>query len=112
MALTVGTTYEADIAKGPQPQVLGTKVVFAQITFDSSYAAGGLALAPSSLGLDEILAVYATVGSGYIFEYDDANAKLKALYFDYNAAGDGAAIEAASSASLGAISTFVMAVGR
>jgi hypothetical protein len=113
MALTIGTQYDFDAAKSsPQPAELGTKFVFAQVTFDSSYAAGGLALTASDLGLDEVLAVYSTVGSGYLFEYDKANAKLKALYADYDAGADGALIEAASSASLGSISTWVLAVGR
>lgn len=113
MALTIGTTYAADIAKpSPQQSHLGTKLVFATVTFDSSYASGGYAIAASDLGLDEILSVGAFANGGYVPEWDGANSKLKAMYADYDAAGDGVLIEAPSSGSLGSISCFIMAVGR
>lgn len=112
MAITVGTNYKADIAKGPQPSVLGTKLCFATLTFDSSYASGGYAVTASDFGLDEILAMFCNVGSGYLAEYDAANGKVKVLYADYDAVADGALIQAASSASLGSISVTALVVGR
>jgi hypothetical protein len=112
MAISVGTNYKADIAKGPQPSVLGTKLTFATLTFDSSYAAGGYAVTPANFGLDEILAMFSNVGSGYLAEYDAANGKVKVLIGDYNNAADGPLIEAASSASLGSISVTALVVGR
>ncbi len=48
-------------------------------TFDSSYALGGESLTAGDLGLDEIYTVTPSPASGYSFEYDYTNSKLKAL---------------------------------
>jgi hypothetical protein len=113
MALTIGTLYEFDgAASSPQQPVLGTKLVFSQITFDSAYATGGLALSASDFGLDEILAVFPANDAGYLFEYDKANGKLLAYYIDNDAVADSAAIQVAASVDLSAINPFVIAVGR
>lgn len=50
----------------------------AKVTFDSSYNTGGEALLPADLGLDEIYTLIAAPANGYVFEYDNANNKLKA----------------------------------
>lgn len=61
--------------------VLGTKrVVFCDIAFDSSYPTGGESLAPSDLGLSVATHVQIPTKSGYLFEYDYTNEKIKALY--------------------------------
>lgn len=113
MALTIGTLYSFDGAKSsPQQPVLGSKLVIAQITFDSLYASGGEALVASSLGLDEILAVFPANDAGYLFEYDKANGKLMAYYADYDAVADGALIQVAASVDLSAVNPFVLVAGR
>lgn len=68
--------------------VFGNKsIVFCEIDFDASYPTGGEELLPGTLGLTQINFVNATGKSGYIFEYDYTNKKLKAMY----PSGDGAA---------------------
>jgi hypothetical protein len=60
--------------------VFGTKrVVFCDIAFDASYPTGGESLTPSDLGLSEAKFVSIAGNSGYIFEYDYTNKKLKAM---------------------------------
>lgn len=60
--------------------VFGTKrVVFCDIAFDASYPTGGESLTPSDLGLSEAKFVSIAGKSGYIFEYDYTNEKLKAM---------------------------------
>ena len=46
------------------------------ITFDSSYATGGEALAASDLGLKELDIVMIENASGYVFNYDHSNNKV------------------------------------
>ena len=61
--------------------VFGNKrVVFASVDFDSSYHAGGESLQASDVGLKAIDFLQATPKSGYLFEYDYTNQKLKAMY--------------------------------
>lgn len=54
--------------------------VAASITFDDSYPTGGEALAASAFGLNEVTLMLCETASGYMFQYDYANAKLKAYY--------------------------------
>jgi len=61
--------------------VFGNKrIVIADVDFDSSYPTGGESLQASDVGLKAIDFLQATPKSGYIFEYDYTNEKLKALY--------------------------------
>jgi len=61
--------------------VFGNKrIVFADVDFDSSYPTGGESLQASDVGLKAIDFLQATPKSGYIFEYDYTNEKLKAFY--------------------------------
>jgi len=61
--------------------VFGTKrVVFCDIAFDSSYPTGGEALTPDTLGLSVIGSAHVLPRSGYMFEYDYTNSKLKTYY--------------------------------
>lgn len=48
-------------------------------TFDSSYATGGEALSAQDFGMKTVNLVTAEPASGYTFEYDYTNAKLKAF---------------------------------
>lgn len=54
--------------------------VAADVTFDSSYPTNGEALAASAFGLNEISLLLCETASGYMFQYDYTNAKLKAYY--------------------------------
>lgn len=57
--------------------VFGNKRVHSgQITFDSSYPAGGEALTPETLGLHVVESFYAVGAAGFYFEYDYTNKKL------------------------------------
>lgn len=105
MALTVGTP-----EYWVKPSARGKKVGLVQLTFDSSYASGGYALDYGQIaGLDsEVEAVWEVginaAGDGYFTQWDSENKKIKV--YDQDAA------EAASSASLGSISCYVMFVGN
>ena len=72
--------------------------VSADITFDSSYPTGGEALAASAFGLNNIDIMLCETASGYMFQYDYANAKLKAFY--PRAALTGSLVVAESAATL------------
>lgn len=74
MALTVGTLVKSAMKD--------KYVHLFRVTFDNSYATGGLALTAATLGFNDNannLVVFALDKSGISFEYDAANAKLKAL---------------------------------
>lgn len=58
--------------------VLGTdRVRYAQVAFDSAYAYGGESLAPGDLGLARINRLQIDPKSGYTFEWDKTNEKIK-----------------------------------
>lgn len=50
------------------------------IAFDSSYPTGGEPLTPSDLRIRTIDILLAAPAGGLMFEYDNANQKLKAIY--------------------------------
>lgn len=50
-----------------------------QITFDSSYDAGGESLTPNNIGLHNIENIEIMSASGFYFEYDYTNRKVKVL---------------------------------
>ena len=85
--------------------------VAANITFDSSYPTGGEALTAAAFGLNAISLMLCETASGYMFQYDYSNAKLKAYYPRAAVAGTLAAAVAegdtpvTSSAANGAIVT-------
>lgn len=85
--------------------------VTADVTFDNSYAAGGKALTPQTLGLSVIERLNAESAGGYQFLYDRSAQKLKAYQFDYAAAAAGPAVEVAANTDLSAVTTRVAAVG-
>src|SRR5436309_5655100 len=64
------------------PSVFGDKRVrFADVTFDTSYTTGGLALVPKDVGFArQIDLLIAAPSGGFIFEFDHAAQKLKAQY--------------------------------
>lgn len=54
-------------------------IVIADVTFDSSYPTNGEALTAQQFGLAALDFVLPSPASGYIFEFDHANSKLKAF---------------------------------
>lgn len=110
MALTVAHDAEAPGKGGVRPPLMfGPRPVAfwtGTIAFDSSYATGGESLDFTSAGLDmfrTVLGVLVETKSGYLFEYDYTNKKVKAYRFDYDAVADGAAIEVANTTDLSAV---------
>jgi len=73
------------------------------IAFDSSYPTGGESLTASDLGLSVVDLVIPSPKSGYVFEYDYTNSKIKAYYADYDATSDGALIEVANTTDLSGV---------
>ena len=75
------------------------KILTGQIGFDASYPIGGEAMDLSDY-FTKVLGILFENKNGYVFEYDYANAKVKAMYADYDAAADGALIEVANATNL------------
>lgn len=70
------------------------------IAFDSSYPTDGEALAAADLNLRGITWLMVSPKSGYVFEYDYTNSKLKAFYGDNNNASDGPLVEVPNTTNL------------
>lgn len=93
-----------------------TKLVTGTITFDSSYATGGEALVSTDIGLSsKIEVICCAPASGYVFEYDYDNNKLKA----YNTtkggtipSGGAPGVEVASTTDLSSVTTRFIAFGN
>ncbi len=84
--------------------IFGDKqVVIFDVDFDSSYPTGGESLPATDLGMSNIDILIPTPKSGYVFEYDYSNEKLKAYYADYDASSDGALIEVANTTNLSSV---------
>jgi hypothetical protein len=72
-------------------------------TFSASYTTGGEAWDPKGLADHPTPAVLPFPKSGYVFENDPVNKKIKAFYGDNNNAADGPLIEVAAGVNVGAI---------
>lgn len=79
------------------------------VTMSSSYSTGGEAVAPS---MGNIVLALSEPKSGYVFEYDYTNKKLKAFYADNNAAADSALIEVPATTNLSAVAPKVLFLGQ
>jgi len=85
--------------------------VVADVTFDSSYPAGGEAVTAQQFGLQTLDFVLPSTAAGYMFEFDHDNKKLKALYpraaitDTLSASVDAGATQVTSTAANGAIIT-------
>jgi len=77
-------------------------IVTGKISFDSSYPTGGESLDLTDR-LQTVLAVFIENKSGYIFEYDYTNKKVKAYYGNYDQTSDGALTEVANTTDLSSI---------
>lgn len=86
-------------------------IVIADVVLDSSYPIGGEAISAKELGLEVIEFVNPSPASGYVFEFDHTNKKLKAFYADYDAAADGALIEVPDTTDLSAVTVRLVAFG-
>jgi len=106
MGLSITSYGSVDLAKSsPQQPIGGTKIVFALIDFDASYATGGEAVTASALGLDELygLVCVGQDAEEYWFSYDRANGKIAA--FDVDS-------EVAASTDLSGVNGVFLAFGR
>jgi hypothetical protein len=110
MAFSVGTP-----SYFIRPQSSGKKMGLVDITFDASYATGGHAIAASDFaGLDnppDVLIPFSDMG-GVQFDWDDANNKIRAYYYDYDGGADGVAIEVAASTDLSGITAKFFFIGN
>lgn len=92
------------------------KMYLGSVTLSNSYATGGDTLnLATALGVDKILRAILTVQSGssqYILRYDNTNGKVKAYYYDYDAAADGAAIEVAATTDLSSVTADATVIAR
>jgi hypothetical protein len=105
-ALSVTLYGNVDLAKNsPQASALGSKIAFALVDFDASYATGGEAITASDFGLDELYGVLciAQDAEEYWFSYDKANGKIAA--FDVDS-------EVAASTDLSGVNPIFVAFGR
>ena len=73
-----------------------------QVDFDDSYPTGGESFDATAY-ITNPVAVIVLPQSGYVFEYDASNKKIKAYYADYDANSDGALIEVADEADLSSV---------
>jgi hypothetical protein len=94
MALTVTTNWDR----------YGAELLrIIHVDFDSSYPTGGESFTPADAGFPVIYALIAEPKSGYIFEYDYTNEKIKAYYCDYDSGSDDVLIEVANTTDLSAV---------
>lgn len=82
------------------------------VTMSSSYATGGDTFSLRKYFQSAVFGAIATPASGYVFEVDVANEKIKAYYGNYEATSDGPLKEVAESTDLGDVTTQVLAWGR
>jgi hypothetical protein len=79
------------------------KILTGTFDFDSSYPTGGEDFDVSNYFSKGVRKVLFSPKSGYVFEYDKDNKKIKAFYADYDASADGALIEVADTADLSGV---------
>lgn len=89
-------------------QARGVKFIFGTITLDSSYANGGESVTFPGVATAGIAAVFINNKSGYSFEFDKTNSKVKAYYCELSAGTDGAQIEVATIDLSGVTADFML----
>lgn len=105
MALTVSVSRTDTVGRY-------TKYVTGTITFDSSYATGGEAIAATDMKLSsKIEFLQASSAAGYIFEYDATNGKVKAYWPNSDATAPSVAKQVASTTDLSAVTCNFIAFG-
>lgn len=103
-----------DIDGAPPSPVVGATGgladVVKEVTFDSSYPTGGLALTPAMFGLASFLQVDANPSAaGYLHPFDYTNGKLLAMR---SGAANGVLVEETATTSLATVVTRVWARGK
>ena len=91
------------------------RVIYATITFDTSYPTGGEALDPvTDLGVTSLIRMEIAPAAGYVFEYDYTNNKVKVYGQEPTSATTGviALSEVANATNLSTVSTKIKAYGR
>ena len=97
---TVGAARTAPVfANSKKP----LKIVTGTIAFDNSYPTGGEATTAISAKFATLQGVIFESKSGYVFEYDYTNNKVKAMWGDNNNAADGPLVEVANTTDLSAV---------
>ena len=85
--------------------------VIATFTFSASYATGGEAITAATLSAitGSVKHLIANPAAGYVFEWDQANGKLKAYYADYSVSSDGVLIEVPAATDLSLVASRIVA---
>jgi hypothetical protein len=92
-----------------------TKLAVKKVTFSSSYSTGGEALTAADFGMVALAVVIPMPAGGYVFEYDYANAKLKAYRQKDPGNAGGADIplpEVSAAVNISGSPTYCIAIGR
>lgn len=111
MALTLNTNANGAFAR-PTSNVEGSTVeVFCDLAGDASYPTGGYPLAPSALGLTEILYLDVSSLGGYIPHYDYVNQKLK-LYVVPATPSNSSLVEVPNATNLSAMNGRIVCIGK
>src|SRR5437879_4220512 len=111
MALTLNTNVTGAFQR-PASNVEGSTVeVFCDLAGDSSYPTGGYPLAPSALGLTEILYFDVSSLGGYIPHYDYVNQKLK-LYVVPSTPSNSSLVEVPNATNLSTVTGRVVCIGK
>jgi len=93
------------------PEVPGNrKITTATVTFDSSYATGGEAVALIDLGLVRLDHLVVDAGAGYLAQWDGSLTAPKILLYRQTAA-TGALVQVPSTTDVSAVSVKVLAFG-
>lgn len=80
------------------------KIVYGTVVLDSSYATGGESITPPELGLGQIDFITFTNTTGYKYEFDYTNNKIKS----YTSGGT----ETTSTTDLSSVTARYMAIGK
>lgn len=89
MALTVSRVFTIKVSN--------KKCTVADITFDSSYPAGGESLTPTQLGMTVVQKSFPSLSTNnYVCKYNRSTSKLQALDGDYSTSTDGPLQETAT----------------
>ena len=86
------------------PQCYGgqLKIITGSIAFDNSYPTGGESMDISEMFTNLLIVLFESK-SGYVFEYDYSNKKVKARVGDNDGASDGPLAEVANGTNLSAL---------
>lgn len=110
MATSVSVVSTVRTLRGKSNSLGGYKLVIADLTFDDTYAAGGIPIAASDFGLTALEGLLFMGDEGtvaYLYAWDVSAGKIKA----YNSAGDGDPFDEAGADSQTSQAVRVLALG-